>query len=126
MARIDSVRIGRIFKTLAKPSVSTAVSAAKQNSSQAETGGTAAHASHAKQALQANMVRRLQRVDAVAPDYVYKATLIMVQEIMQWEFGDKILHHPEFADVVRDISETLLAHEQMQQTIAQVLAQLEL
>jgi ABC-type microcin C transport system permease subunit YejB len=129
MARIDPLRIGRIFQTLSKPSAQSAgqssVSTAKQNTSKQQANASG-NKPRSKEALKASMVSRLSRVDKLSDGYLNKATIIMVQEIMQWEFGEDIINHAEFNDIVTEIANTLLQHAQMKQTIQDALKQLKI
>lgn len=129
MARIDPLRIGRIFQTLSKPAASStgqsSVSTAKQNTSKQQANASGSKP-RSHEALKASMVSRLSRVDKLSDGYLNKATIIMVQEIMQWEFGEDIINHAEFNDIVTEIANTLLQHAQMKQTIQDVIKQLKI
>jgi hypothetical protein len=119
VSKIDSVRLSNVLAALAKPKEQV------RSSSAASTTPSKT----AKQGRDVNVLRtRLQnRLRSLKPDveeYQQAASIITVQEVLRWEFGDRILEHADFDFVVKRVTADMLGNEKLRSSISKVITAL--
>lgn len=73
------------------------------------------------EALRARLRERLTNLKMVSGDFHEAAPIIAVQEILLWEFGERILERSEFESVSKKIAQTMLEDKQLASAIARVI-----
>ncbi len=119
MSKIDSVRLSNVLAALAKPKEKVNSSSSTATSPSKTT----------KQARDLNVLRsrlqsRLRNLEAGTEVFQHNASTITVQEILRWEFGDRILEHADFDFVVKRVTADMLGNEKLSASISKVIATL--
>ncbi|MDO8330498.1 MAG: hypothetical protein Q7T36_08520 [Fluviicoccus sp.] len=106
MNPINPARISQILSALSSPSERSAKTVQpSRTSEQSENRRVLAK-------LRSRLENRLSDLKD-EPDYAAQAPVIAIQEMLLWEFGDRILENPEFERVVHQVAATLLQDERM-------------
>lgn len=71
--------------------------------------------------LRARLRERLLKIDRSSPEFASASPVITVQEVLRWEFGDTVLEHPQFDQVVRRVAQSLLSDTQTEASIRRVV-----
>ena len=119
MSKIDSTRLSQVLAALAKPKERVALGAADVTAAAKTKNGT-----KDLQTLRSNLQNRLQTLKKNNEDFKAAAPVITVQEILRWEFGERILEHPEFASISKTVSETMLENQELEKAIYAIVDQL--
>ncbi|MDU9030475.1 hypothetical protein [Pseudomonas mediterranea] len=112
MSRIDQTRLSQVLAALAKPK--DRVTSSTANSTTAVKTGKGAKD---LEALRIRLQNRLQDLKRNTKDFHEAATVITVQEILRWEFGENILEHPEFGNISKKVAETMLENQELERTL---------
>lgn len=112
MSRIDPTRLSLVLAALAKPK--DRVTSSTANSTAAVKTGKGAKD---LEALRIRLQNRLQDLKRNTKDFHEAATVITVQEILRWEFGENILEHPEFGNISKKVAETMLENQELERTL---------
>ncbi|WP_145130993.1 MULTISPECIES: hypothetical protein [unclassified Pseudomonas] len=112
MSRIDQTRLSLVLAALAKPK--DRVTSSTANSASAVKNGKG---SKDLEALRIRLQNRLQDLKRNTTDFHEAATVITVQEILRWEFGENILEHPEFGNISKKVAETMLENQELERTL---------
>lgn len=118
MDRINSVRLYQALRALGRSSAVTGT--------QAHRSADDAPADDAQSveiaALKRQIVQRLTTLDERDPSFSHDAAVIVVQEVLQWQFGRAVLAHADFQQVVDGVVEAIQQHPQLGALVQQVVA----
>ena len=112
MTEIQPTRLNAIFKTLSATSKKTEQAQRKVAAKPHEK--PAATQVRSKEDLSNRLRGRLKKLSKDSESFTKDATLIAIQEIIIWEFGDDILDHPEFKLIARSITEKIKESKELQ------------
>lgn len=119
MSRIDPARFSRILASLASPkgkaSASIQVESSEQLSKKARKDISV---------LRTSLKKRLSKLRISSDDFDSAAPVVLVQEILYWEFGSEIVEHAAFEKATRAISDALLSSPQTQTSLVRLLSTL--
>lgn len=116
MSKIDSVRLSNVLAALAKPKEQV-----KSSSTARATPSKTAKQSQDVKVLRARLKNRLGSLKLGSEEFQQVASVITVQEILRWEFGDRILEHAEFDFVVNQVTADMLGNEKLRSAISKVI-----
>lgn len=121
MSRIDPARLSRILASLAKPGVR--VDASNKHGA-THSSGKIRNSRKDPAVLRANLKERLARLRRSSEDFDSAAPVILVQEILLWEFGRDIVEHVSFEQAVNSIADAMLADRNAEAAISRLLIEL--
>lgn len=121
MARIDPARLSRILASLAKPGARVDASN-KQGTT--NSSGKIRNSRKDPAVLRANLKERLARLRTRPGEFDSAAPIILVQEILLWEFGQDIVEHASFEKAVNAIADAMLADSNAEAAISRLLIEL--
>jgi hypothetical protein len=119
MSKIDSVRLSNVLAALAKPKerVSSSANASTAPSKTAKQGRDV-------NVLRTRLQNRLRSLESGTEEFKQAAPIITVQEILRWEFGDRILERADFDFVAKRVTADMLGNEKLNSSIFKVIATL--
>lgn len=121
MSRIDPARLSRILASLAKPG--TRVDASNKQGA-TNSSGKIRNGRKDPAVLRASLKERLVRLRRSSEDFDSAAPVILVQEILLWEFGRDIVEHVSFEQAVKSIADAMLADRNAEAAISRLLIEL--
>lgn len=126
MTQIGPAQIVRILASLSKPAGNAGTSATTKTAA-TRTSGPEGHPGPIKKSassLKSRLRNRLAAVDRNAADYEQQTSLITVQEIVLWEFGDDILNHPQFGTVAEKVTQALTSDPALKEALSRAVENL--
>lgn len=121
MTRIDSGQISRLLTSLSRPSAAAGTDAGTALKSQ--DSGRNGKATRDTTILRSRLKARLSKLEKDGK-LQEAATLVTVQEILRWEFGDSILEHANFDRVAQRIASDISSSQKLERAISKVIEQL--
>lgn len=125
MTKITASRLTEVFKLLGQPKVnSTSVSSTSKMTKKSLPTGKLSR-KHDPELLKTKLIERINKLSVDSDYFELHATQVMVEEILVWEFGDKILAVSEYKLVKDSLVNTLLntprLHSNLQVTFKNLL-----
>lgn len=112
MTAIDPARLITLITSLATPSVASEAASQTAKSIASKSNTPKRSNKRFDRAVLKEQIRsRLKKLDPEAQDYIEKATEITVQEVLQWQFGDKIALHSDYQEIVKNITQAIGKNE---------------
>lgn len=119
MSKIDSVRLSNVLAALAKPKEQV-----RSSSATSTTPSKTAKQGRDVNVLRTRLQHRLLSLKSDVGEFQQAASVITVQEVLRWEFGDKILEHADFDFVVKRVTADMLGNEKLRSSISKVITTL--
>ncbi|MBX8495394.1 hypothetical protein [Pseudomonas cichorii] len=116
MSKIDSTRLPQVLAALAKPK-DKVVSRAANNPAEIKPKKGVTDLEVLREHLQS----RLQYLKKNTDTFHSAAPIITIQEILRWEFGERILEHPEFENISKKVAQTMLEDQESEKAIYAVI-----
>jgi hypothetical protein len=73
------------------------------------------------QSVRETVARKIRAIDPLAPDFDRLAANVFVESVLTAEFGDALLNDPAFRDMMREVQQAMLSHEQVREQLQSVL-----
>ena len=128
MSRIDPSRISEIVKALRSARVRGTPKKTKSTDNAQLSKGEAASVVESKRniaELQERIARQIRNARSRSPEISDETvSLVAIQEIMHWEFGDDILNHPDFKNISTTIVSRIHESSEMAKQFMDVLEDL--
>ncbi|MEO4049430.1 hypothetical protein AAFN46_20410 [Pseudomonas sp. CAU 1711] len=118
MSRIEPTRLHQILTSLASPKGE--VKAERNSSGEARAGRARRDISVLRRTLKA----RLKKLRTDTGEFESAAPVILVQEILCWEFGSEIAEHDAFEKATMAISDALQNTPEAQGSLKRLIAKL--
>ncbi len=106
MPEISPIRLAEIFRSLSSTTKRTEKK--KSRKSHEPEPNRSPEPVRDKTVLKEKLIKRLEKLDRDKSDYIEDASLITIQEIIIWEFGNEILNHPEFKIISSTIANNIV------------------
>lgn len=119
MSKIDSVRLSNVLAALAKPKEQV-----RSSSATSTTPSKTAKQGRDVNVLRTRLQHRLRSLKSDVEEFQQAASVITVQEVLRWEFGDRILEHADFDFVVKRVTADMLGNEKLRSSISKVITTL--
>lgn len=121
MPGIDPTRLSRLLATLAKPAAQGSGNARAASTGPQTPPATTRPAPRDPMVLRARLRSRLAALRESAEDFQEVAPRVTVQEILRWEFGERVVEHAQFGQVADKVVAALLTDEKTADAIHRVI-----
>lgn len=114
MSKIDSVRLSGLFRSLSSTGKPTgAESTTTVNSGASKDAGFTVGERFDRKDLRRRLKGRLADLNLTIDSDKSDAVIVVVQEILIWEFGDEVLSDPNFSRMTKYISKALSCNAEL-------------
>lgn len=125
MSKITTSRITEVFKLLGQSKTNNVPVSSGPKSDAKKLSTSHLSRKHDPELLKVKLISRLTKLTSNTETFEYDATQVMIEEILVWEFGDKILAVSEYKLVKDSLVGTLLntpiLHNNLQATFKNLL-----
>lgn len=124
MTRIDPARLTEIFRTLSSPTSGQTTRTKSEKSQTPSASGPPISRSRDMGELRSRIQERLQKLRRETGNFAGEAPVVVIREVLLWEFGEEIINHVDFRHITLGICEAIDSSPPLREKMEQMFKDL--